>query len=60
MGILYGVARLVKVVIGAIMIGGVHDLVALFASVRERGLDGGNRPQDARQTGFCSSASPRS
>ncbi|MEW5797282.1 MAG: carbon starvation CstA family protein [Candidatus Zixiibacteriota bacterium] len=38
MGILYGVGPAwLWVVIGAIMIGGVHDLVALYASVRERG-----------------------
>lgn len=38
MGILYGVGPAwMWVVIGAIMFGGVHDLVALYASVRERG-----------------------
>jgi len=38
MGILYGVGPAwFWVVIGAIMFGGVHDFVALFASVRERG-----------------------
>jgi carbon starvation protein len=38
MGILYGVGPAwLWVVVGAIMIGGVHDLVALFASVREKG-----------------------
>jgi carbon starvation protein len=38
MGILYGVGPAwLWVVIGAIMIGGVHDFVALFASVREKG-----------------------
>jgi len=38
LGILYGVAPTwLWVVLGAILIGGVHDLVTLFASVRERG-----------------------
>jgi carbon starvation protein len=38
MGILYGVGPAwFWIVIGAIMFGGVHDFVALFASVRERG-----------------------
>lgn len=38
MGILYGVGPAwLWVVVGAILIGGVHDFVALFASVRERG-----------------------
>jgi carbon starvation protein len=38
MGILYGVGPAwLWVVIGAIMFGGVHDFIALFASVRERG-----------------------
>ncbi len=38
LGILYGVGPAwMWVVLGAILIGGVHDFVALFASVRERG-----------------------
>ncbi len=38
MGILYGVGPAwLWIVIGAILVGGVHDFVALFASVRERG-----------------------
>jgi len=38
LGILYGVGPTwFWVVVGAIMIGGVHDFVSLFASVRERG-----------------------
>src|SRR5574341_420680 len=38
MGILYGVGPAwLWVVLGAIFIGGVHDLLALFASIRERG-----------------------
>jgi carbon starvation protein len=38
LGILYGVGPAwLWIVIGAIFIGGVHDFVALFASVRERG-----------------------
>jgi len=38
MGILYGVGPAwLWVVVGAILFGGVHDFVALFASVRERG-----------------------
>ena len=38
MGILYGIGPAwLWVVVGAIMFGGVHDFVALFASVRERG-----------------------
>ena len=38
MGILYGVGPAwLWVVVGSILIGGVHDFVALFASVRERG-----------------------
>ncbi|HVP07852.1 MAG TPA: carbon starvation CstA family protein, partial [Candidatus Acidoferrum sp.] len=38
LGILYGVGPAwLWVVLGAILFGGVHDLVSLFASVRERG-----------------------
>ena len=38
LGILYGVGPAwLWIVIGAILIGGVHDFIALFASVRERG-----------------------
>jgi len=38
MGILYGVGPAwLWVVVGAVLFGGVHDLVAIYASVRERG-----------------------
>jgi carbon starvation protein len=39
LGILYGIGPAwLWVVLGAIFIGGVHDFVTLFASIRERGL----------------------